>query len=86
MQDPETGSRDLCTGWVVCNQDSLVTQRLKNVPANARDGGSIPGLGRSAGEGNGHPLQYASLENPMGRGTWWATVYRITKSQTPLSG
>ena len=45
MQDPERGLRDVCTGWVVCNQDSLVTQRIKNLPANARDGGSIPGLG-----------------------------------------
>ena len=54
----------------------------KESPGNARDGGSIPGLGRSAGEGNGHPLQYASLENPMGRGTWWATVYRIAESDT----
>ena len=37
------------------------------------------------GEGNGNPLQYSCLENPMGRGTWWATFHRITKSQTALS-
>ena len=43
---------------------------------------SIPGLGRSPGEGNGHPLQYSCLENSMGRGTWQATVHRVTKSQT----
>ena len=44
-----------------------------------RDEGSIPELGRSPGGGNGNPLQYSWLENPMDRGAWWATVYRITK-------
>ena len=47
---------------------------VKNPPANAgdvRDTGSIPGSGRSPGEGNGNPLQYSSLENPMDRGAWW---------------
>ena len=39
----------------------------------------FPGLGRSPGEGNGNPLQYSCLENPMNRGGWWATVYGITK-------
>ena len=43
---------------------------------NARDPGSIPGLGRSPGEGNGNPLQYSCLENSMDRGPWWATVHR----------
>ena len=43
---------------------------LKNPPANAGDVGSIPRLGRSPGEGNGNPLQYSCLENPMGRGAW----------------
>ena len=47
---------------------------VKNPPANARDVHSIPGLGRSPGEGNGNPLQY-SLENPMDRGAWRATVH-----------
>ena len=42
---------------------------------NAGDLGSIPGLGRSPGEGNGNPLQYSCLENPMDGGTWWATVH-----------
>jgi len=41
--------------------------------------GSIPGLGRSSGEGNGNPLQYSCLENPMDRGDWWATIHRVTK-------
>ena len=46
------------------------------------DMGSIPGSGRSSGEGNGHPLQYSSLENPMDRGAWWATTHGVPKSQT----
>ena len=44
-----------------------------------------PGLGRSPGEGNGNPLQYYCLENPMDRGAWLATVYGVTKSQTRLN-
>ena len=51
---------------------------------NVGDPGSIPGLGRS-GEGNGNPLQYSSLENPMDGGTWQATVHGVTKSQIGLS-
>ena len=47
------------------------------------DLGSISGSGRS-GEGNGNPLQYCCLENPMDRGAWWATVHRVAKSQTRL--
>ena len=60
---------------------------VKNLPANEqdlRDAGSVPGLGRSSGEGNGDPLQYSCLENPMDRGTWRVTVHRVTKSQTRL--
>ena len=52
---------------------------------NAGDPGSIPGLGRSPGEGNGNPLQYSCLENPMDRGAWWATVHGVAKSRTRLS-
>ena len=52
---------------------------------NAGDPGSIPGSGRSSGEGNGNPLQYSCLENPIGRGAWWATVYGVSKSRTRLS-
>ena len=55
---------------------------VRNPPANAgdiRDVGSIPGSGRSPGEGNGNPLQYSCLENPMDRGTWWFTVHRVAK-------
>ena len=49
---------------------------------NAGDLGSSPGLGRSPGEGNGNPLQYCCLENPMDRGAWYATVYGVAKSWT----
>ena len=47
---------------------------------NAGNQGSIPRLGRSPGEGNGNPLQYSSLENPIGRGAWRATVHRVAES------
>jgi len=56
---------------------------IKNPPANAggtRDMGSIPGLGRSPGEGNGNPLQCSCLENFMDREVWQATVHGVTKS------
>jgi len=56
----------------------------KELPADAGDTGSIPGSGRSSGEGNGNPLQYSHLENPMDRGAWWAAVYGVTKSQIRL--
>ena len=49
------------------------------------DLGSIPGSGRSPGEGNGNPLQYSCLENPMDGGVWWATVHGVAKSRTRLS-
>ena len=52
---------------------------VKNSPVKAEDAGSIPGLGRSCGEGNDNPLQYSFLGNPMNRGSWWATIYRVTK-------
>ena len=58
---------------------------VKNSPANAgdvRDMGSIPGLGRSPGVGNGYPLQYSCLENPMNRGAWRATIHGVTESNT----
>ena len=55
---------------------------VKNPPANARDATSIPGLGRSPGEGNRNPFPYSCLENPMDRGAWWATVHRVAESQT----
>ena len=62
-----------------------MAQTVKNPPANAGDIGSIPGLGRSPGEGNGNPLPYSRLENPTDRGAWWATVHGVAKSQTRVS-
>ena len=61
------------------HQASLVTQSIKDPPANARDVGLIPGLGRSPGEGNGNPLKYSFLGNPMDRGVWLTTVHGVTK-------
>ena len=58
---------------------------VKNLPANVGDPSSIPGLGRSPGEGSGNPLQYSCLENSMDRGAWWATVHGVTESQAHLS-
>ena len=52
---------------------------VKNLPANAKDTGSISGLRRSPGEGNGNPLQYSCLRNPMDRGAWWDTVHGVEK-------
>ena len=52
---------------------------------NVGDSGLIPESGRSPGEGNGNPLQYSCLENPMEGGAWWATVHGVTKSRTRLN-
>ena len=61
--------------WVGFPGGSMV----KNSSTNAGDVGSIPGLGRSPGEGNGKPLWCSCLENPMDRGTWWPTVHRVAE-------
>ena len=61
---------------------------VKNPPANAGDArhvGLTPGSGRSPGGGNGTPLHYSCLKNPMNGGAWWATVQRVTKSLTGLT-
>ena len=66
---------------------SQVALVVKDPPANAgdiRDLGPIPGLGRSSGGGHGNSLQYSCLENPMDRGTWWATVPWGAESRTWL--
>ena len=58
---------------------------VKDLPADEgdlRDASLIPGSGRSPGEGHGNPLQYSGLENPLGRGAWWAMIHRVTKSRT----
>ena len=53
---------------------------VRSLPFSAGDMGLTPVSGRSPGEGNGRPLQYSCLENPMDRGAWWATVYGVTES------
>ena len=70
-------------GRVVGCNTSQVPLVLKNLPSNAgviRDGGSIPESERYPGEGNGNPLQYSCLENPMDKGAWQATVHGVAKS------
>ena len=64
---------------------SLVAQMVKASGYNVGDLGSIPGLGRSPGEGNGNPLWYSCLENPMDGRAWWAAVHGVAKTQTRLS-
>ena len=82
---------DLATEQQLYIKASLVAQWLKkkkNLPGNSgatRDSGSISGLGRHPGEGNGNPLQYSCLGNSMDRGAWRATVHGTVKSQTQLS-
>ena len=69
---------------VMCHMKGFPGSAVKNLPDNAGDAGSFPGSGRSAGEGNGNPLQCSCLENSMDRGAWWATVHGIAKNQTQL--
>ena len=70
-------------------RDTLVTLAVKNLPTasagDLREGGLIPGCGRSPREGNGNPLQSSCLQNPMNRGAWRATVHEVAKSWTRLS-
>ena len=66
---------------------SQVALAVKILPVNAGDTGHLSPileLGRSLGGGNGHPLHYSCLKNPLDTGVWWVTVYRVTKSQTQL--
>ena len=80
----------MCTCMCMCtclkpayvDRASQVGLVVKNLPANAGEVGSIPGSGRSPGEGNGNPLQYSCLENSMDRRTWWATVHGVAESWT----
>ena len=62
--------------------DSLI----KNPPVNAKDSGSMPGLGKYTGEGNGNPLQYSFLKNPMDRGIQQGTVHGVTKESDTTEG
>ena len=65
-------------------RDSLESQTVVSA-RDAGDPGSMPGSGRSPGEGNGNPLQYSCLENSMDGGAWWATVPGIAKNHIRLS-
>ena len=64
---------------------SRVAQLVKNLPVMQETRGSVPGSGRSPGEGHGNPLQYSFLENPMDIGPWRAPVHEITESWTRLN-
>ena len=80
---PRAGIETLCTARRILNHwttrdDFAGGSDSKPSVYNAGDPGSIPGLGRSLGEGNGNPLQYYCLENPMDRGAWWAIVSEVT--------
>ena len=70
--------------WV-CMQVISVVRNPPAMVGDTRDTGSTPGSGRSPRGGNGNPLQYSCLENPMDRGAWWATVHGATKSRTGRS-
>ena len=76
-------SVDLLMMAILTGGTSLVAQTVKNLSAcNTEDLGSIPGSGRSPGEGNGYSFQCSCLENPMDRGTWRAIVHGVAKSRT----
>ena len=67
---------------LTCRRGFPGSSVVKNPPANAGDVGSVLGLGRSPGEGNGNPLQYSCLENSKDGGAWWAAVHGVPKSWT----
>ena len=83
---------DVSVCWFILNYTLYIVYMgfsdgtvVKNLAINAGDTGLISGLGRCPGGGNGHPLQYSCLENPLDRGAWWVTVYNVTESRTQLS-
>ena len=71
-----------CIGRWILKHWTTTSSAGKELACDAGDPSSIPGSGRSPGEGNGYSLQYSGLENSMGRGTWQASVHGVTKSQT----
>ena len=78
--------KDICFWCYFCRSQGFPGgSEVKASACNVGDLGSIPGLRRSPGEGNGNPLQYSCLANPMDRGAWWATLHRVAKSWTRLS-
>ena len=82
-QVPSLGWEDsLEKGMATLSRDLPCSSDGKESVQNAGDPGSIPGLGRSSGKGNGNPFQYSCLENSMDRGAWGATVHGVAKSWT----
>ena len=81
MQGVQVGSP---FGELRASQVALVVKKPSAIARDIRDTGSIPGSGRSPGEGRGNPLQDSYPGNPMDRGAWWATVHGVAKSQTQL--
>ena len=77
IKDFKTAEQNIKPSAGLCRA-SLVAQLVKNLSA-VKETGSIPGLGRSPGGGNGNPLQYSCLENPMNRGAWQATVHGVAR-------
>ena len=80
-----TGNAPYFICYVVFKSGCPGVSVVENLPANAEDAGSIPGLGRFPGEGNDNLLWYSCLGNPVDRGAWWATVHEVAKSWTRLS-
>ena len=80
----------LMTAWATKHESrfigafgvSLIAQSVKKSACGTGDPGSVPGSGRSPGEGNDNPLQYSCLENSMDRRAWWATIHGVAKSPT----
>ena len=71
-------------GLNAAHKVSLVVKNLSASAGDIRDGGLVPGLGRSSGGGHGNPLQYSCLENPHGIGAWQATIHGVAKNLTLL--
>ena len=85
LHDLGRGSGSLQPCKLMTLLDSPGGPAVKSLPPSAGDPGWIPGFGKSPGEGNGNPLQYSCLENPVDRGAWRAAVHGVAKSQTWLS-
>ena len=82
---PVSKNRDLDVYLVwICETGGASVKNLSSNAGDIKEAGSIPGLGKFPGGGNGNPLQYSRLENSMDRGAWWLQ-FRVAKSQTQLN-